>query len=83
MKNSFKHFIKHLECKLYLNPKNHKNNAKMFYPKKKHKNNVKYNKIIQLISTLKINHTLLHATSCKIKNNPKILNYNINIMQTF
>jgi len=55
----------------------------MFYPKKKHKNNVKYNKIIQLISTLKINHTLLHATSCKIKNNPKILNYNINIMQTF
>jgi len=22
MKNSFKHFIKHLECKLYINPKN-------------------------------------------------------------
>jgi len=32
----------------------------MFYPKKKHKINVKYNKIIQLISTLKINHILLH-----------------------
>jgi len=63
MKYSFKHFIKHLKCKLYINPKNHKNNPKMFYPKK-NKNNVKYNK-----------HTL--------KNNLKILNYNINIMQTF
>ena len=30
MKNSFKHFIKHLKCKFYINPKNHKNNLKMF-----------------------------------------------------
>ena len=65
MKNSFKHFIKHLECKLYINPKNHKNNPKMFYPKKKHKNNVKYNKIIQLISNLKINHMLLYVNLLK------------------
>jgi len=34
MKNSFKHFIKHLKCKFYINPKNHKNNPKMFWPKK-------------------------------------------------
>jgi len=39
MKNSFKHFIKHLECKLYINPKNHKNNPKEF---------IKFEKIINL-----------------------------------
>ena len=65
MKNSFKHFIKHLKCKFYINPKNHKNNPKMFCPKKKHKNNVKYNKIIQLISNLKINHMLLYVNLLK------------------
>ena len=65
MKNSFKHFIKLLACKLYINPKNYKkNNTKMFYLKK-HKNNLKYNKFIQLISTLKINHILLHVNLLK------------------
>ena len=29
MKNSFKHFIKHLECKLYINPKTHNYNINM------------------------------------------------------
>ena len=29
MKNSFKHFIKHLECKLYINPKTHNYNMNM------------------------------------------------------
>ena len=29
MKNSFKHFIKHLECKLYINPKNDDYNINM------------------------------------------------------
>jgi len=29
MKNSFKHFIKHLECKLYINPKNDNYNINM------------------------------------------------------
>ena len=29
MKNSFKHFIKHLECKLYMNPKTHNYNINM------------------------------------------------------
>jgi len=29
MKNSFKHFIKHLECKLYINPKNENYNINM------------------------------------------------------
>ena len=29
MKNSFKHFIKHLECKLYINLKSHYNNINM------------------------------------------------------
>jgi len=28
-KNSFKHFIKHLECKLYINPKTHNYNINM------------------------------------------------------
>ena len=41
MKNSFQHFIKHLECKLYINPKNKKNNPKMFCLKK----NIKIKKI--------------------------------------
>jgi len=29
MKNSFKHFIKNLECKLYINPKNDNYNINM------------------------------------------------------
>ena len=29
MKNSFKHFIKHFECKLYINPKNDNYNINM------------------------------------------------------
>jgi len=29
MKNSFKHFIKHLGCELYINPKTHNNNINM------------------------------------------------------
>jgi len=29
MKNSFKHFIKHLECKLYINPKTQNYNLNM------------------------------------------------------
>jgi len=29
MKNSFKQFIKHLECKLYINPKNDNYNINM------------------------------------------------------
>jgi len=29
MKNSFKHFIKHLKCKLYKNSKNHNYNKNM------------------------------------------------------
>jgi len=29
MKNSFKHFIKHLECNLYINPKNDNYNINM------------------------------------------------------
>jgi len=29
MKNSFKHFIQHLECKLYINPKNDNYNINM------------------------------------------------------
>ena len=29
MKNPFKHFIKHLECKLYVNPKNDNYNINM------------------------------------------------------
>ena len=29
MKNSFKHFFKHLECKLYVNPKNDNYNINM------------------------------------------------------
>jgi len=29
MKNAFKHFIKHLECKLYINPKTHNYNINM------------------------------------------------------
>jgi len=29
MKNSFKHFIKHLECKLYINLKTHNYNVNM------------------------------------------------------
>ena len=29
MKNSFKHFIKHMECKLYINPKNNNYNINM------------------------------------------------------
>jgi len=29
MKNSFKHFIKHLECKLYINPETHNYNINM------------------------------------------------------
>jgi len=29
MKNSFKHSIKHLECKLYINPKTHNYNINM------------------------------------------------------
>jgi len=29
MKNSFKHFIMHLECKLYINPKTHNYNMNM------------------------------------------------------
>ena len=29
MKNSFKHFIKHLECKLYINPKTDNYNINM------------------------------------------------------
>ena len=29
MKNLFKHFIKHLECKLYINPKNDNYNINM------------------------------------------------------
>ena len=29
MKNSFKHFIKHLECKLYINSKNDNYNKNM------------------------------------------------------
>ena len=42
MENSFKHFIKHLMCELHINPKNHKNNPKMFYSRKK---NIKMQKI--------------------------------------
>ena len=53
MKNSFKHFIKHLECKLYINPKNHKNNPKMFYSKKKHKNAKNITKLFNLYIILK------------------------------
>jgi len=37
----------------------------MFCPKKQNKNNVKYNKIIQLIFNLKINHILLHVNLLK------------------
>ena len=29
MKNPFKHFIKHMECKLYINPKNNNYNINM------------------------------------------------------
>ena len=64
MKISFKHFIKHLMCKLYINPKNHKINPKCF-TLKKHKNDVKYNKVIQLISTLKINHIIFLTNNIK------------------
>jgi len=43
-----------LECKIYINPKNHTNN-------------VKINKINQLISTLKINHILTCKSTQKLK----------------
>ena len=33
MKNSFKHFIKHLECKLNINPKKTQINPKKFIKK--------------------------------------------------
>jgi len=42
MKNSFKQFIKHLECKLYINPKTHNYNINM--QTSKHPNTIKQDK---------------------------------------
>jgi len=52
MKNSFKHFIKHLECKLYINPKNHKNNPKEFIKFEKNYKFKQYNSIITSIHNI-------------------------------
>jgi len=49
MKNSFKHFIKYLECKLYINPKNHNYNINIMQ---------NFNKINQLTYTLKMDYNM-------------------------
>jgi len=54
MKNSFKHFIKHLECKLYINPKTHNYNINMQTSK-------------QLSSISHLHETLYHFLSKTIE----------------
>jgi len=76
MKNSFKHFIKHLKCKLYINPKTHNYNI-----------NMQTSKQLSNISHLHV--TLYHFLQAKskfketlnLKKISKTQNYNIN-MQT-
>ena len=52
MKNSFEHFIKHLKCKLYINPKNHKNNPKEFIKFEEKYKFKQYNSIITNIHNI-------------------------------
>jgi len=77
MKNPFKHFIKHLKCKLYINPKTHNYNI-----------NMQTSKQLNNISHLHV--TLYHFLQKKkskfkrtlnLKKFSKTQNYNIN-MQT-
>jgi len=60
MKNSFKHFIKHLECKLYINPKNDNYNIHM-----------QKSKQLSNISDLYITLYDFLAKKSKFKLNPK------------
>ena len=60
MKNSFKHFIKHLECKLYINPKTHNYNM-----------NMQTSKQLSNISDLHVTQYDFQAKKSKFKLNPK------------
>jgi len=76
MKNSFKHFIKHLDCKLYINPKTHNYNINM--QTSKHLSNTSHlhvNIVISCKKKSKFKQTL------NLKKFSKTQNYNIN-MQT-
>jgi len=60
MKNSFKHFIKHLEWKLYINPKNDNYNT-----------NMQTSKQLSNISHLHVTLYDFLAKKSKFKLNPK------------
>ena len=60
MKNSFKRFIKHLECKLYINPKTHNYNM-----------NMQTSKQLSNISDLHVTLYDFLAKKSKFKLNPK------------
>ena len=59
MKNSFKHFIKHLKCKIYINPKTYNYNI-----------NIKKSKQLSNISHLHVNIVSFLAKRKQILNKP-------------
>jgi len=66
MKNSFKRFIKHLECKLYINPKTHNYNM-----------NMQTSKQLSNISDLHVTLYDFLAKKSKFKLNPRTKKSNL------